>query len=49
MEEFSKYFGRSKLNEMIMQAVDDSNPINEISDPNFSFLEWTKGGRCSRT
>ena len=44
MEEFSKYLGRKKLIEMIMRAVDDSNPISENIDPDFSFLEWTKGG-----
>jgi len=44
MEEFSKYLGRKKLIEMIMRAVDDSNPITENIDSNFSFLEWTKGG-----
>lgn len=44
MEEFSKYLGRKKLIEMIMSAVDDSNPISENVDPDFSFLEWTKGG-----
>ena len=44
MEELSKYLGRKKLIEMIMSAVDDSNPISENVDPDFSFLEWTKGG-----
>jgi len=44
MEEFSKYLGRKKLIEMIMRAVDDSNPISENSDSNFFFLEWTEGG-----
>lgn len=44
MEEFSKYIGREKLIEMIMRAVDDSNPICENDDPNFSFLEWIGGG-----
>lgn len=44
MKEFSKYLGREKLIEMIMRAVDDSNPISKNSDPNFSFLEWTEGG-----
>lgn len=44
MEEFSKYLGRNRLIKMIMRAVDDSNPINENSDPNFSFLEWIGDG-----
>ena len=44
MEEFSKYLGRKKLIEMIMRAVDDSNPISENDDPNFSFLEWIGDG-----
>ena len=44
IEEFSKYLGRKKLIEMIMRAVDDSNPISENDDPNFSFLEWIGGG-----
>jgi hypothetical protein len=44
MEEFSKYLGRKQLIEMIMRAVDDSNPISENIDPNFSFIQWIKGG-----
>ena len=44
MEEFSKYLGRKQLIDMIMRAVDDSNPIGENVDLNFSFTRWIKGG-----
>ena len=44
MERFADYFGRDKLIQMVMRAVDESSQRSATNDPDFSFVQWTKGG-----
>lgn len=44
MEQFAEYLGRDKLIEMIKQANDDHYKKVAKNDPDFSFVDWYKGG-----
>ncbi|MEE9442310.1 MAG: L-2-amino-thiazoline-4-carboxylic acid hydrolase [candidate division Zixibacteria bacterium] len=45
MTRFGEYLGRENLVNMLLKAVDDSNPPATKSDPDFSFSKWLEGGK----